>query len=250
MGYWVSSFGLRFRPFYLLGVSPVRLGMGSTQQGVSLCCASTFTKSWRCFSYPTPSLSSFLCAPPPGSSSQLLMLLWPLFFAFPFCLSFSWASILFWAFSFFFPFLLYDFLSHCSSHLSLLSHPLSSSSFLSFLVSPHHLLVPCCLLSPPHHSICSASWRGWHLVLLLAILWLLCSTISSNTHSFSAAPPLLLTPCYKKSILGSKQPVSGNLFFCRFSLRLSENNRSRVKFMAKFGPTASNFGYIIFPIFG
>ena len=57
-------------------------------------------------------------------------------------------------------------------------------------------------------------------------------------------------PCYKKSILGSKQPVSGNLFFCRFSLRLSENNRSRVKFMAKFGPTASNFGYIIFPIFG
>ena len=58
------------------------------------------------------------------------------------------------------------------------------------------------------------------------------------------------TPCYKKSILGSKQPVSGNLFFCRFSLRLSENNRSRVKFIAKFGPTASNFGYIIFPIFG
>ena len=60
----------------------------------------------------------------------------------------------------------------------------------------------------------------------------------------------LFTPCYKKSILGLKQPVSGNLFFCRFSLRLSENNRSRVKFMAKFGPTASNFGYIIFPIFG
>ena len=59
-----------------------------------------------------------------------------------------------------------------------------------------------------------------------------------------------ITPCYKKSILGSKQPVSGNLFFCRFSLRLSENNRSRVKFIAKFGPTASNFGYIIFPIFG
>ena len=60
----------------------------------------------------------------------------------------------------------------------------------------------------------------------------------------------VFTPCYKKSILGLKQPVSGNLFFCRFSLRLSENNRSRVKFMAKFGPTASNFGYIIFPIFG
>ena len=39
-------------------------------------------------------------------------------------------------------------------------------------------------------------------------------------------------------------------FFLSFSLRLSENNRSRVKFMAKFGPTASNFGYIIFPIFG
>ena len=77
---------------------------------------------------------------------------------------------------------------------------------------------------------------------------------SINSLTFIYLSPLFIskpcTPCYKKSILGSKQPVSGNLFFCRFSLRLSENNRSRVKFMAKFGPTASNFGYIIFPIFG
>ena len=58
-----------------------------------------------------------------------------------------------------------------------------------------------------------------------------------------------LTPCYKKTILGSKQPVSGIIFFCRFSLRLSENHHSRVKFIAKFGPTASNFGYEIFIIF-
>ena len=50
---------------------------------------------------------------------------------------------------------------------------------------------------------------------------------------FSLFSFLHCTPCYKKSILGSKQPVSGNLFFCRFSLRLSENNRSRVKFIAK-----------------
>ena len=73
---------------------------------------------------------------------------------------------------------------------------------------------------------------------------------SKDVDTEAAGEPLVLTPCYKKSILGSKQPVSGNLFFCRFSLRLSENNRSRVKFIAKFGPTASNFGYIIFPIFG
>ena len=58
------------------------------------------------------------------------------------------------------------------------------------------------------------------------------------------------TPSYEKTILGSKQPVSGIKFFCRFSLRLSENNRSRVMFIAKFGPTASDFGYEFFAIFG
>ena len=51
------------------------------------------------------------------------------------------------------------------------------------------------------------------------------------------------TPCYKKSILGSKWTISRINFFCRFLLRLSENNHSRVMFMAKFGPTASNFCY-------
>ena len=51
------------------------------------------------------------------------------------------------------------------------------------------------------------------------------------------------TPCYKKSILESKWTISGNIFFCRFLLRLSKNNHFRVMFMAKFGPTASNFCY-------
>ena len=59
----------------------------------------------------------------------------------------------------------------------------------------------------------------------------------------------LPTPCYKKSILGAKWTISGINFFCRFLLRLSENNHSRVMFMAKFGPTASNFGYEILMIF-
>ena len=61
---------------------------------------------------------------------------------------------------------------------------------------------------------------------------------------------LQVTPSYEKTILGSKQPVSGIKFFCCFSLRLSENNRSRVMFIAKFGPTASDFGYEILTIFG
>ena len=59
-----------------------------------------------------------------------------------------------------------------------------------------------------------------------------------------------VTPSYKKTILGSKQPISGIKFFCRFSLRLSENNRSQVMFIAKFGPTACDFGYAILTIFG
>ena len=41
-----------------------------------------------------------------------------------------------------------------------------------------------------------------------------------------------------------------NYFFCRFLLRLSENNHSRVMFIAKFGSTASDFGYKILIIFG
>ena len=43
------------------------------------------------------------------------------------------------------------------------------------------------------------------------------------------------TPIYKKTILGSKRPLSGIIFFFRFLLRLSENNHSRVMFIAKFG---------------
>ena len=58
------------------------------------------------------------------------------------------------------------------------------------------------------------------------------------------------TPCYKKSILGSKWTISGINFFYRFLLRLSENNHSRVMFIAKFGSTASDFGYEILIIFG
>ena len=50
-----------------------------------------------------------------------------------------------------------------------------------------------------------------------------------------------LTPCYKKSILGLKWTISGINLFCRFLPRQSENNYSRVMFMAKFGPTANQF---------
>ena len=63
-----------------------------------------------------------------------------------------------------------------------------------------------------------------------------------------AIPPP--TPSYEKTILGSKQPVSEFMFFCRFSQRLSENNRSRVMFIAKFGPTTSDFGYEVLTILG
>ena len=55
----------------------------------------------------------------------------------------------------------------------------------------------------------------------------------------------LNTPCYKKSILGSKWTISGINFFCRFLLRLSENNHSRVIFMAKFVWARSDFGQVI-----
>ena len=51
------------------------------------------------------------------------------------------------------------------------------------------------------------------------------------------------TPIYKKTILGAEQRVSGIDFFFRFSPRLSENDYSRVKFIAKFVPTASNLRY-------
>ena len=71
--------------------------------------------------------------------------------------------------------------------------------------------------------------------------------VKSGTVSINSC---VFTPSYKKTILGSKQPVSGIKFFCRFSLRLSENNRSRIMFIAKFGPTASDFGYEILTIFG
>ena len=61
------------------------------------------------------------------------------------------------------------------------------------------------------------------------------------------------TPSYKKTILGSKQPISGIDFFFRFSPRLSENDYSWVKFIPKFGPTASNLRYFglyccVFPV--
>ena len=56
-------------------------------------------------------------------------------------------------------------------------------------------------------------------------------------------PTLLRTPSYKKTILEPKQPVSGINFVFRFSPRLSENDYSQVKFIAKFVPTASNLRY-------
>ena len=80
--------------------------------------------------------------------------------------------------------------------------------------------------------------------------WLHIWLITVLHHSQCMQTWGLRTPSYEKTILGSKQPVSGIKFFCRFSLRLSENNRSRIMFIAKFGPTASDFGYEILTIFG
>ena len=54
-----------------------------------------------------------------------------------------------------------------------------------------------------------------------------------------------LTPCYKKSILGSKQPVCGKCFFGRFLVRLSESDHSRVWSKASFFCARSNQGYEI-----
>ena len=63
----------------------------------------------------------------------------------------------------------------------------------------------------------------------------------------------LFTPSYKKTILEPKQPVSGINFVIRFSPRLSKSDYSRVKFIAKFVPTASNLRYFglnccVFPV--
>ena len=79
------------------------------------------------------------------------------------------------------------------------------------------------------------------IVVIVVIIIIIIVVIADQSHSTSS---------YKKTILGSRQPVSGIKFFCRFSLRLSEKNRSRVMFIAKFGPTASDFGYEILTIFG
>ena len=67
--------------------------------------------------------------------------------------------------------------------------------------------------------------------------------IERNYNDWNGLRTNKCTPCYKESILGLKWTISGINFFCRFLLRLSENNHSRVMFMAKFGPTASNFCY-------
>ena len=62
--------------------------------------------------------------------------------------------------------------------------------------------------------------------------------------------PRDLHPLLQENYTGVKTARLWNYFFCCFLLRLSENNCSRTKFIAKFGPTASNFGYIILTIFG
>ena len=80
----------------------------------------------------------------------------------------------------------------------------------------------------------------------------ICSSISTADAKSPVAFFQLLdnadqpcTPCYKKSILGSKWTISGINFFFRFLLRLSENNHSRVIFMAKFVWARSDFGQVI-----
>ena len=96
-----SWFAVSFWGFPRQHGFPVQARQGlHTSTGVPVLCF-CFYKGWTYPSgFPTPFLSSFLFAPPPSFSNQLLMLLWPLFFAFPSCFSFSWTSFLFWSFSF------------------------------------------------------------------------------------------------------------------------------------------------------
>ena len=83
-----------------------------------------------------------------------------------------------------------------------------------------------------------------------------CQSLGTDHWSINTVLIILsypFTPSYKKTILESKQPVSGIDFFFRFSPRLSENDYSRVKFIAKFVPTASNLRYFglnccVFPV--
>ena len=72
----------------------------------------------------------------------------------------------------------------------------------------------------------------------------LCSTnVQSQSHGIYTEPT-------KENYTGVETTPFWNYFFCRFLLRLSENNHSRVMFIAKFGSTASDFGYKILIIFG
>ena len=60
------------------------------------------------------------------------------------------------------------------------------------------------------------------------------------TRVFRKCKGVQITPCYKKSILGSKQPVCGKCFFGRFLVRLSESDHSRVWSKASFFCARSN----------
>ena len=60
--------------------------------------------------------------------------------------------------------------------------------------------------------------------------------IISVCSIFHHSPCITDTPSYKKTILESKQPVSGINSFFPFSPRISENYYSWVKFIAKFVP--------------
>ena len=55
----------------------------------------------------------------------------------------------------------------------------------------------------------------------------------------------LLTPIYNTSILVTKKPVSGIIFFGHFLVRLSGNERSLVVSMGSFCWARSNYGYEI-----
>ena len=79
-------------------------------------------------------------------------------------------------------------------------------------------------------------WKSYKCIIVI-------STIDFITQLQNVADMTDFTPSYKKTIPESKQPVSGIDFFFRFSPRLSENDYSRVKFIAKFVPTASNLSY-------
>ena len=78
----------------------------------------------------------------------------------------------------------------------------------------------------------------------------LTTRVTNRTHrsrpGFTwSGSPTHFTPIYNTSILVTKKPVSGIIFFGHFLVRLSGNERSLVVSMGSFCWARSNYGYEI-----